>query len=133
MNPFYPAVARRAGHRCEYCRAPEAVANSLFEVEHIIPVTQRGLNEVENLALACRSCNLRKRDQTTWIDATSGQPVALFNPRTDRWEDHFQIDTDEGFILGVTACGRATVALLDMDHPQQVVARLLWIELGLFP
>ena len=25
INPHYPTVAQRAGHRCEYCRAPEAV------------------------------------------------------------------------------------------------------------
>ncbi len=24
MNPLYPVVAQRAGHRCEHCRAPEA-------------------------------------------------------------------------------------------------------------
>jgi hypothetical protein len=23
MNPHYQAVAERAGHRCEYCRAPD--------------------------------------------------------------------------------------------------------------
>jgi hypothetical protein len=35
MNPHYRVVAQRAGHRCEYCRAPEAVFNFPFEVEHI--------------------------------------------------------------------------------------------------
>lgn len=35
MNPHYPLVARRAGHRCEYCRAPEAVFNFPFEVERL--------------------------------------------------------------------------------------------------
>lgn len=38
MNPNYPPVAERAGHRCEYCHAPEAIFNVLFEVEHIIPL-----------------------------------------------------------------------------------------------
>ena len=36
MNRFYSEVAERAGHRCEYCRAPEVVFNFPFEVEHII-------------------------------------------------------------------------------------------------
>ena len=36
MNPRYSAVAERAGHRCEYCGAPEVVFNFPFEVEHII-------------------------------------------------------------------------------------------------
>jgi hypothetical protein len=32
MNPHYEVVALRAGHRCEYCHAPEAVFNFPFEV-----------------------------------------------------------------------------------------------------
>jgi phenylacetate-coenzyme A ligase PaaK-like adenylate-forming protein len=31
MNPHYPQVALRAGHRCEYCHAPEAVFNLPLE------------------------------------------------------------------------------------------------------
>ena len=42
MNPGYEAVALRAGHRCEYCRAPEAVFNFPFEVEYIIPLVHAG-------------------------------------------------------------------------------------------
>ena len=38
MNPHYPEVALRAGHRCEYCYAPEAVFNLPLEVEHIVPL-----------------------------------------------------------------------------------------------
>jgi hypothetical protein len=37
MNPNYPAVARRAGHRREYCRSPEAAFKFAVEVEHVIP------------------------------------------------------------------------------------------------
>jgi hypothetical protein len=36
MNPQYAEVARRAGHRCEYCRAPEIIFNFPFEVEQIV-------------------------------------------------------------------------------------------------
>jgi len=35
MNRHYAGVAERAGHRCEYCHAPEAIFNLPFEVEHI--------------------------------------------------------------------------------------------------
>lgn len=41
MNPHYPLVSRCAGHRCEYCRAPEAIFNFPFEVEHIVPSARR--------------------------------------------------------------------------------------------
>ena len=45
MNPYYMAIAQRANHRCEYCKAPEVVFNFPFEVEHIIPLSQKGSND----------------------------------------------------------------------------------------
>jgi HNH endonuclease len=51
MNSRYPSVSGRARHRCEYCRAPEAIFNFPFEVEHIIPLSHGGIDEA-NLALA---------------------------------------------------------------------------------
>ncbi len=48
MNPRYVQVALRAGHRCEYCHAPEVVFNFPFEVEHIIPVSRCGLDTESN-------------------------------------------------------------------------------------
>ena len=50
MNPLYPVVAARADHRCEYCRAPEAIFNLRFEVEHILPTSREGRDEVSNCA-----------------------------------------------------------------------------------
>jgi hypothetical protein len=55
LNPLYPQIAERAEHRCEYCRAPEAIFNFPFEVEHILPSTRGGVDEPFNLALACRA------------------------------------------------------------------------------
>ncbi len=42
MNRLYPLVAQRAGHRCEYCRAPEEIFSFPFEVEHINPKSRKG-------------------------------------------------------------------------------------------
>ena len=108
MNPRYPDVARRAAHRCEYCRAPEAIFNFPFEVEHVNPSSRGGGDELSNLALACRSCNSFKGDATTgWDDATAAD-VPLFDPREERWDEHFSPDLDTGMIHGLTATGRAT-------------------------
>jgi len=60
MNPQYALIAERAQHRCEYCHAPEVVFNFPFEVEHVIPMMQGGIDVAGNLALACRSCNVFK-------------------------------------------------------------------------
>jgi 5-methylcytosine-specific restriction endonuclease McrA len=71
MNPLYKRIAddlrsvgdHRAGHRCEYCHAPEIAFNFPFDVEHFIPTSKQGSDDDANLALACRSCNLHKANR----------------------------------------------------------------------
>lgn len=133
MNPAYPFVSERAEHRCEYCRAPELVFNFPFEVEHVVPVCRGGANTDANLALACRSCNLRKGVQLTGVDPSSGAEVRLFDPRRDRWADHLPADLETGALIGLTAIGRATVAALRMNEDPQRTARRWWRRLDLFP
>lgn len=133
MNPHYPLVAPRAAHHCEYCRAPEAVFNLAFEVEHIIPRRHGGADESSNWALACRSCNLHKSDHTEASDPATRAAVKLFHPRTDRWAEHFRVEVDTAVIVGSTATGRATVARLQMNKPVQLSARQQWMRLRLFP
>ncbi len=133
MNPHYPTVARRAGHRCEYCRPPEAVFNFPFEVEHILPTSRGGTDEEANLCLACRACNVRKGDRVVAFDDLSGTEVPLFHPRRHRWSDHFHVDTESGELHSTTPIGRATIASLDLNHPLQLTARLMWIRLRLYP
>jgi HNH endonuclease len=133
MNRFYALVADRAGHRCEYCHAPELVFNSCFEVEHIIPTYLKGRDTESNLALACRSCNLRKGIQIKGIDPKSKIEIPLFNPRQDYWSEHFDVDSDSGMLIGKTVTGELTIAALKMNSQTQVTARQFWIRLALFP
>jgi hypothetical protein len=133
VNPRYPAVAERAGHRCEYCRAPEAIFNLPFEVEHVVPSSREGSNDLANLALSCRACNLYKSDRTIGLDPETGADFPLFNPRSEPWDRHFALDPATGSILGLTAVGRATIASLQMNRPVQLGARLQWMRLGIFP
>jgi hypothetical protein len=133
MSRHYALVAERAAHRCEYCRAPEAIFNFAFEVEHVTPTSRQGTDEETNLALACRACNLHKADHVTGEDEVTGKAIRLFHPRQDRWKDHFQIDKATGAIRGLTPVGRATVSRLQMNNPLQLKARRPWMRLGLFP
>jgi hypothetical protein len=133
MNPLYPLVAQRAGHRCEYCRAPEAIFNFPFEVEHIIPSSRDSPDDEANCALACRSCNLHKSDQIDGAVEPTKEIVRLFHPRRDRWDEHFRVEKETGMIQGLTSTGRVTVAILQMNRPIQLAARRQWMLLGLFP
>lgn len=132
MNSQYPAVAERAGHRCEYCRAPEAVFNFPFEVEHIVPHGAGGADADWNLALACRACNVCKSNYTQGADPDSLLLVDLFHPRRQIWQDHFRSD-EQGILFGKTPSGRATVARLQMNSASQCAARLHWIRLEIYP
>jgi hypothetical protein len=133
MNPLYARVAERAGHRCEYCHAPEVIFNFPFEVEHIIPVARQGPDDEANLALACRSCNLLKADHVVGEDEATKIEVRLFHPRQDRWEDHFEVDPETGEVRSRTPVGRVTLARLRMNNSIQMEARRQWMRLGLFP
>jgi hypothetical protein len=133
MNRHYPLVAARAGRRCEYCRAPECIFNFSFEVEHVIAVSRQGPDDDTNLALACRACNLYKAAHRMGIDAESHNEVNLFNPRHDKWDEHFTVDPDTCAIGGLTPVGRATVMRLRMNAEPQLSARRQWQQLGLYP
>jgi hypothetical protein len=131
MNRRYPAIAARAGHRCEYCQAPEAVFNFSFEVEHITPPGSGGTDDDENLALACRSCNAFKAQATDAVDPLTGIRVRLFHPRVDQWTDHFR-PLPSGEVIAITEVGRATIAHLRLNSDRQVNARLSWAQISLY-
>jgi hypothetical protein len=132
MNPLYKRIADRAGHRCEYCHAPEIAFNFPFDVEHFIPTSKQGSDDDENLALACRSCNLHKANRISGIDRDRQIEIRFFNPRIDQWIEHFQ-PAPTGELIGTTAIGRVTIKSLNMNAPAQLSARRLWIQWNLFP
>lgn len=133
MNRFYLRIARRAEKLCEYCRAPEFASNFTFEVEHIIPHSHGGETTLENLALACRSCNIFKSDHLTGIDENNSPTERLFNPRTDMWHEHFWVDLENFTILGLTEIGRGTINRLRLNNPLQIRAGRQWYRMELFP
>ena len=128
------AVVERAGNRCEYCHLAQDSQVATFPADHITPVFLSGLTELANLALACPRCNARKWKDVEAPDADTGQMVALYNPRFDRWADHFRWSlTEPSMIEPVSATGRATVAFLDMNSEQHLRIRALLRTLGLHP
>jgi hypothetical protein len=124
-------VEARAGQRCEYCRMHQALQGATFHLEHITPTTAGGSDELSNLAWACPSCNLKKSKRLTALDPETEQSVSLFNPRTDRWDDHF---VWLGYtVVGRTPVGRALVAAFDLNHPRRVLIREAEEHFDLFP
>lgn len=117
-------VALRANGRCEYCRRYKVMmGETFFEVEHIRPRSLGGVTHPENLAFACRRCNLLKSDKITALDPRTERLAPLFNSRRDCWSDHFRRSHDLLRIFGRTASGRATVDLLQFNEPSEQQVR----------
>ena len=106
-------IARAAG-RCEYCGLAQAGQEATFHVDHVVPVAAGGLTVAENLALACVSRSLRKASRQTAVDSDTLQEARLFDPRHDRWTEHFRWAGVH--IIGLTPTGRATVQALRLNR-----------------
>ena len=115
------AVIQRAEDRCEYCRLSQKGQEALFHVDHIVPLTAGGTTTLDNLALACVSCSLRKGARRRAPDPETGKETPLFHPRREVWEHHFRWDGVR--ILGLTPTGRATLAALSMNRPLALAIR----------
>lgn len=122
-------VRDRSKECCEYCLIPEAFALAAHWIDHVIAGKHGGSTEAENLAYSCRLCNQHKGTDLSSIDPESGEIVRLFNPRTDRWAEHFQFANAE--VRGFTPTGRATVRLLQLNHARRVQERALLLAAGL--
>lgn len=114
-------VVERAGNRCEYCRLPAAVAFYPHEVDHVIAEKHGGATGTDNLAFSCWRCNRHKGSDLASFDPETGELSPLFNPRTQVWAEHFT--HEEGRIVGLTAAGRATVNLLQLNSEERLRER----------
>ena len=126
-------VRAQARNRCGYCQSLQQYVLGLLEVDHIIPKAKGGTDEEENLWLACRMCNSFKGIQTHGRDPVTGRRVRLFNSRRQAWPRHFLWSEDGTRIIGRTACGRATVVALQLNHMIAVVVRREWVAAGWHP
>jgi hypothetical protein len=125
-------VRRRADNVCEYCRMPQAYYPTVpFPIDHIIARQHGGPTTLGNLALSCFHDNSHKGPNITGIDPVTRKITKLFNPRRHNWNRHFRWNGP--FLIGRTAIGRTTVAVLAMNHPDVVRVRRSLIDEGLFP
>jgi hypothetical protein len=115
-------VRSRANGICEYCRLPEAISGLLpFHIDHVRARQHRGTDDADNLCYACSRCNGYKGPNLSSYDPETDEIVRLFNPRTDRWSDHFRLEGP--VIVGMTPQGRATAELLQMNDDRRIGLR----------
>ncbi len=132
-------IRERAGFVCEYCHSPERLSANRFTVEHLMPRSLGGSDDLINLALACRRCNERRSNFLVGVDPKTKERESLFNPRIQAWNDHF-VWLDRGAVIGgISAVGRATIARLDLNDDRYPEGdsirstRRFWVQIGLHP
>lgn len=126
-------VAARAGFRCEYCRTSQRVIGMPLVLDHILPRVAGGSDDLENLCAACYRCNEHKGAKTHAIDPLTGEVASFYNPRVQRWSDHFAWANGGTHIIGLTAIGRVTVIALHLNNDYVVEARAAWIARNWHP
>lgn len=104
-----------------------------FSVDHVQPWSAGGATEEQNLAWACLGCNAYKQDSLRAIDPASGSDSVLFNPRKDRWPEHFAWSDDRTRVVGLTPAGRATVHLLRLNREGLLNLRRALTHIGQHP
>lgn len=138
MSPAISAELRdriraMAGNRCGYCLSPQHLVLGTLEIDHIWPTARGGSDSEDNLWLSCRLCNSYKGAQTHGVDPQTGRRVRLFNPRTQRWQRHFQWNAAGTEIIGRTASGRVTVMALQLNNAIAMTVRYAWVLAGWHP
>lgn len=146
-------VRLRANDACEYCLLP---TTGKFEIEHIIPPRlwddyvagrirsvrlrrrRRGPHHIDNYAWSCPFCNRAKSGRAS--HHVGRDAIRFFDPRSDRWPDHFVFPAATGHIaiLGVTLVGRVTAGPGGLDFNAGgaevfLVTRHLVIRQGEYP
>lgn len=119
-------VWKRADDRCEYCQLPQKFSLIPFEIDHVIARKHRGPTVADNLALSCFYCNSYKGANLSGVDPETGVVARLFDPRRQKWNRHFRWNGP--YLEGRTQIGRATIAVLEINHPDAVEARRCLIE-----
>lgn len=119
-------VSERSQRCCEYCLQPEALSFGKHEIDHVVAEKHGGTTTEDNLALACTLCNTFKGSDIASVDPETLELVPLYNPRRDRWSDHFEVN--QGRLSALTAVARATIRLLQLNRDDRLKERQLWLQ-----
>lgn len=131
--PLRRQIRKDSLGRCGYCHTPEVFLGMPLDVDHLLPEAAGGLTVRENLWLACSRCNDFKGNRVEAADPVTSEWSPFFNPRAQRWRDHFEWSQEGILIQGTTIVGRVTVESLRLNNNFIVMARRFWVEAGRWP
>ena len=124
-------VEARAEGLCEYCLIHQADTFFGCQIEHVLAEKHGGTTVADNLALACVLCNRFKGSDIGSVTERTGTLTRFFNPRTDTWSAHFQLDGPR--IVPLTDIGEVTARILNLNADERVLERDALAAVGRYP
>jgi hypothetical protein len=80
----------------------------------------------------CSFCNRAKGTDIASLVPGTDRLVRLFNPRLDRWEQHFRVNSESSAIEPLSDSAAATAQLLGMNQLERILERQSLIQIGHF-
>jgi hypothetical protein len=114
-------VVARAEGLCEYCLIAEVDTGFGCQFDHVISEKHGGTTTLGNLAQACVACNVAKGSDVGSIHSETGDFCRFFNPRSDRWSDHFVLRDYR--IEALTLIGTVTVRIFQFNAVERLLER----------
>ncbi|VAW42835.1 hypothetical protein MNBD_CHLOROFLEXI01-4554 [hydrothermal vent metagenome] len=124
-------VISRANRLCEYCLIHEDDTYWGCQIDHIISEKHDGATHADNLANACTFCNRHKGSDVGSVILPTNEFVRFFNPRTDSWLDHFELESIE--IKPLTNIGKVTARILGFNSFERLLERQALQMIGRYP
>lgn len=87
--------------------------------------------QLDNLAYACVYCNRFKGSDIGSVYWPSEEIVRFYNPRTDQWADHFQVQ--DVTIVPLTTIGEVTIRVFKFNHIDRLLERQELVARGRYP
>lgn len=124
-------ISERADRLCEYCLVHEDETFFGCQVDHVISEKHGSETVPDNLSFACAFCNRSKGTDIGSLSRRNRKLTRFFNPRSDRWADHFRLDA--ATILPLTEIGEVTATILGFNSVDRILERNALIEIGRYP
>ena len=124
-------VITRAANLCEYCLIHEKDTAFSCAIDHIISLKHGGATDADNLAYTCIFCNRFKGSDIGSIVWETKEFTRFYNPRSDRWSDHFHLQN--AILQPLTNIGNVTARILGFNDSDRIYERQLLINQNKYP
>lgn len=124
-------VFKRDKFTCQYCGA--SAPDVILEIDHIMPVSKGGTNDIMNLVTSCRDCNRGKKDKALSDNSAVKMQKQMLDDRQERrdqlammleWRESLEeeIDQEIDYINDVLCKGKDWYL---NDHGRKTIRKLI--------